>query len=84
MDHSDLVSILIAIGILYVTAVGGLIKWLLMHSTRLTQAEVRVENNALRITDNANRTAADFNDIKGSLIRIEDLVSRQHQRRTVD
>ena len=81
MDHSDVVSLLIASGVLYVTAVGGLIKWLLMHSTRLTQAEVRVENNAARIDDNASRTKADFNDIKGALIRIEDMVSRQQQRR---
>lgn len=58
--------------------IAALMGWLWRHSVRLTRVEVQQDNNSRRINENAARTATDFQDIKGALIRIEDMVSRQH------
>lgn len=76
MEHSDVVNLLVTVAGTIVVFIG----WLWQHSNRLTRSETNIENNARRITDNANRTADDFRDIKGALVRIEDLVSRQHSQ----
>jgi hypothetical protein len=62
----------------------ALISWLWRHSTRLTKAEVQIQNNADRITENTKRTDATVIEIKQALIRIEDLVGRQFTPRRTD
>lgn len=80
MDHSDVVNVLIAIGILYATAVGGLVQWLSRHSSRLTTTEANTANNTKQIDANLQRSDAQYQQIMAALVRIEDKVERKADR----
>lgn len=80
MDHSDVVNVLIAAGILWLTAVGGLIQWLSRHSSRLTTNEANTANNTKQIDQNSARADAQYSQITQMLTRIEDKLDRKVDR----
>lgn len=80
MDHSDVVNVLIALGVVYLTAVGGLVQWLSRHSSRLTTNEANVANNTKQIDLNSARSDSQYAGIMQMLTRIEDKLDRKADR----
>ena len=80
MNGSDIVNILIALGVLYVTAIGSLIQWLSRHSSRLTTTEANITNNTKSIDMNATRSDNQYLGIMQMLRRIEDKLDRKMDR----
>lgn len=72
MDHQDAVTFLI----FTMGAVIILIGWLWRHSSRLTRAEVMIENNISNIRDASLRSDLQMADIRTCLHRIEDKMDR--------
>jgi hypothetical protein len=76
MNSSDL----IALAAVAIPTVGGIVAWLWRHSTRLTGAEVRIENLAANADAAQRRTDGQFAQIMASLARLEDKMDRKADR----
>lgn len=80
MNHTDVVNILIAVGVMWLGGIGGLIQWLSRHSSRLTTTEANTANNTKQIDANLARSDAQYSQITAMLTRIEDKLDRKVDR----
>lgn len=76
MNTSDL----IALAAVAIPTVGGLIAWLWKHSTRLTASEIRIEGLTANAEADRRRSDAVFQDIRATLVRIEEKLDRKMDR----
>jgi hypothetical protein len=76
MNTSDLIAIA-GIGL---PTVGGIIAWLWRHSTRLTASEIRIEGLTANAEADRRRSDAVFQDIRATLVRIEEKLDRKQDR----
>ena len=76
MDANQLIA-LAAVG---VPVVGGILTWLWRHSTRLTRAEIRIEGLTANAEADRRRSDAVYQDIRATLVRIEEKLDRKADR----
>lgn len=70
----------IALAALLIPTFGAILAWLWKHSTRLTGAEIRIEGLASNAVEDRRRSDALHQDIRATLIRIEDKLDRKQDR----
>ncbi|HET6805731.1 MAG TPA: hypothetical protein VFH59_09855 [Frateuria sp.] len=71
---------LIALAAVLVPSIGVILSWLWKHSTRLTAVEVRLDGAEDNAVEDRRRAESFYQDIRASLIRIEDKIDRKADR----
>jgi hypothetical protein len=80
MDHSDVTTSVATVITIGTAGFGWLIAWLLRHGARITGAEVRIEGLGLNAETDRRRSDALHQDIRATLVRIEDKLDRKADR----
>lgn len=76
----DALNLVIAGAAATVPVLCAIVAWLWRHSTRLTGAEIRIEGLAANAVDDRRRSDGLHQDIRATLVRIEDKLDRKADR----
>lgn len=80
MNHSDVITLLVAAITTCGTCFGIALTWLLRHGSRLTGAEVRLQSLAENAENDRRRNDTQWSEVRGTLARIEDKLDRKADR----